>query len=237
MLDKSTQLIIDALGRAASEPAGLPLHANKSESGLFNGTMASRQAAQRCLEKGFLRVVRREARGKANQEICALTDEGVRFLLKQTSPKQVLEDFVRSLDLRRAEIAAVSATARQIESNLSDLKSLANQFLARLEMEEPSISNALAPVMNTVDGLPSALLAFLAQRQTAGDCPLPELYKHFQSKCPALSIGCFHDDLRRLHESGKIYLHPWTGPLYDLPDPALAMLVGHEVAYYASLRQ
>ena len=31
----------------------------------------------------------------------------------------------------------------------------------------------------------------------------------------------------------QVYLHPWTGPLYALPEPAFALLVGHEVAYYA----
>jgi len=30
---------------------------------------------------------------------------------------------------------------------------------------------------------------------------------------------------------------PWTGPLYDLPEPHFALLVGHEVAYYASSRR
>ena len=48
------------------------------------------------------------------------------------------------------------------------------------------------------------------------------------------TLGGFHDALRRLHRSGRVYLHPWTGPLYSLPDPSYALLVGHEVAYYAS---
>jgi hypothetical protein len=51
-----------------------------------------------------------------------------------------------------------------------------------------------------------------------------------------LTIGRFHDGLRRLHDEGQAYLHPWTGPLYAMPEPAFALLVGHEVAYYASPR-
>ena len=42
--------------------------------------------------------------------------------------------------------------------------------------------------------------------------------------------------LRRLHAEERIYLHPWTGPLCELPQPPLALLVGHEIAYYASAR-
>ncbi len=39
-----------------------------------------------------------------------------------------------------------------------------------------------------------------------------------------------------MHQAGRIYVHPWTGPLHELPEPAYALLVGHEIAYYASLR-
>jgi hypothetical protein len=39
-----------------------------------------------------------------------------------------------------------------------------------------------------------------------------------------------------LHDREQVYLHPWTGPLYAMPEPAFALLIGHEVAYYANLR-
>ena len=83
------------------------------------------------------------------------------------------------------------------------------------------------------------MLSYLGRRQEAGaseDCPLPELFRHARQSSPGLTIGHFHDGLRRLHERGQVYLHPWTGPLYDLPEPAYALLVGHEIAYYASIR-
>ena len=86
----------------------------------------------------------------------------------------------------------------------------------------------------------SAVLTYLARRQASGsleDCPLPELYQLARGESAKLSLGQFHDGLRRLRESQRIYLHPWTGPLYEIPEPAVALLVGHEIAYYASLRQ
>jgi hypothetical protein len=69
-----------------------------------------------------------------------------------------------------------------------------------------------------------------------GDCPIPELYQRARAACHLLTLGLFHDGLRSLHEQQRIYLHPWTGPLCDIPHPECALLVGHEVAYYASLR-
>jgi hypothetical protein len=72
--------------------------------------------------------------------------------------------------------------------------------------------------------------------QASGDCPLPELFRRAQASTPTLTVGLFHDGLRRLHDQQRIYLHPWTGPLYEIPEPACALLVGHEIAYYASAR-
>ena len=39
-----------------------------------------------------------------------------------------------------------------------------------------------------------------------------------------------------MHDDREVYLHPWTGPLYALPQPPFALMVGHEIDYYASLR-
>jgi hypothetical protein len=69
-----------------------------------------------------------------------------------------------------------------------------------------------------------------------GDCPLPELFRRLHMGDAGLTIGRFHDRLRLLHQGRKVYLHPWTGPLYEMPEPAYALLVGHEIAYYASFR-
>jgi hypothetical protein len=84
-----------------------------------------------------------------------------------------------------------------------------------------------------------AIREHLAAWHEAGalsDCPLPELFRRLRFDSPRLTIGQFHDRLRRMHLDEQIYLHPWTGPLYALPEPAYALLVGHEIAYYASLR-
>jgi hypothetical protein len=80
------------------------------------------------------------------------------------------------------------------------------------------------------------LRAHLADWDGPGDCPLPELYRRLRAEHPSLTIGQFHDGLRELHDREQVYLHPWTGPLYAMPEPAFALLVGHEVAYYASER-
>src|SRR5213596_1464453 len=71
LADKTTSLILDALSRAVADPAGVPLH-GKTASGLFTTTAAAKQAAQRCKDEGFLRIVRTETKGKTLHEICAI---------------------------------------------------------------------------------------------------------------------------------------------------------------------
>jgi hypothetical protein len=238
MADKSTQLILDALGRASADPAGMPLHTTKTTPGLFNGTGSARQAAQRCLDTGYLRVVRTETRGKAVHEICTITEKGLAYLLDQVSPRQVLEDLVRTLEARQAQAGELVVAARRTEATLEALKVVAEKVLQHAGRPAPPASSG-SPSTNGSETWKGALISYLTQWQTARaaeDCPLPELYQHALKTAAALTIGQFHDGLRQLHDQGRIYLHPWTGPLYDLPDPPYALLVGHEIAYYASLR-
>jgi hypothetical protein len=83
--------------------------------------------------------------------------------------------------------------------------------------------------------LAPAIVAHLRARAAATDCPLPELFRAL-ARNAALTIGEFHDCLRQLFADGTITLPAWPGPLYDMPEPQYALLIGHGIAYYASLR-
>ncbi len=264
MVDKSTQLILGALGRAAASAEGAPLFAVRGGPGLFPATAIGRQAAQRCKEEGWLRSLAAEEpvaaplngsgdtavlvpkKSKSAAEICILTEKGLTWLLSQSSPRQVLEDFVRALESRQTEAAELLAAVRRMQTGFDALKTGAEKVLEQL----PQPGAAAAPSetlmdrfqrfhQQPADDAPALLQARLVEWQASGaseDFPLPELYRRAQQIAPGLTIGGFHDALRRLHEAGRIYLHPWTGPLHALPEPPFALLVGHEIAYYASLR-
>ncbi len=235
MADRSTQLLLDALSRAAADPAGVPLYAGKSGPGLFPATAAARLAAQRCKDEDLIKVVRTEPRGRAVQEVCALTDKGLAYLLGEASPRRLVEDLVRGIEARQGQLAELVRATREAQSTLEAFRELAAKALQQLNQH----GSGPPPSANGADDWTTWALACLVRRQDAGaaqDCPLPELYQAARQVHPKLTLGEFHDGLRRLREQGRIYLHPWTGPLYDLPEPACALLVGHEVAYYASMR-
>ena len=248
MADKSTRLILDALTRAAAEPHGLPLYANKADPGLFPATAIAKTAADRAKADGLLKVVETEAKGRGLREVCILTDKGLEFLTRQASPRQVLEDFVRVLEDRQSAVADLAQSAAEMAAGLLAIRAAIEQVLPRLATTQSAMNGApmngqLAPPRPAVTAASDALIADVKARlaewhAAAGashDCPLPDLYRKLESADQA-SVGLFHDALRQLHDDHQIYLHPWTGPLYALPEPAFALLVGHEVAYYASIR-
>ena len=237
MAEKTTQLIVEALGRAAADPAGAPLHGGKSAPGLFAATAAGKQAAQQCKDEGLLRVVRTETKGKTSTEVCAITEKGLAFLFSQVSPKQVLEEFLRVLQSRQGQVDELLATAGRMQDSLDALKLAAERALQ--EVHKPSSAVGPDCSRNGAETWLASVLSYLARHQESGatdDCSLPLLFGHAQQIATHLSIGQFHDGLRKLHDQQQIYLHPWTGPLYELPQPPLALLVGHEIAYYASIR-
>lgn len=271
MADKSNQLILMALSRAAAAAAALPLHGGKNIVGLFPTNAAGKQAAQRSQEDGYLTLVSDDtapSNGESGDTLtlvkkkatpaplCTITEKGLAYLLSQVSPRQVLEDFVRALEARHEQSDDLLNTARLMQQSIeamkanvdkvlqhtyklegsserggtaTNLKTLFAGFLNDTEMPSPTASSP----QNT---LTDAVLAELTRWQNSGaseDCPLPHLF----GQVKANSIGAFHDALRQLYERDKIYLHPWTGPLYDLPEPPYALLIGHEIAYYASIRR
>jgi hypothetical protein len=237
LADKSLQLIVDGLSRAAAEPGGMPLHGSSKRPGLFANTAAARLAAGRCKDEGYLRVIERENNGKMTPELCAITEKGLAYLLDHASPKQILEEINQVLRGYQAQVTQLVATAQKWQNGIGELAATIEQVLEQALRPSPGSGPALSA--NGSETWLAAVFALLVEWRSSprsSDCPLPELYRRAAPVWPGLTIGHFHDGLRRLHDQQKIYLHPWTGPLYELPEPAFALLIGHEIAYYASTR-
>jgi len=242
MADKSSELVLEALRRAVAEPIGLPLFAGTRRPGLFSASASAKQAASLCKEQGLLKALRTEAKGKTHIEFCAITEKGLAHLLAEANPKGVLESLVRALDERAAQLNDVLLSARDAQASLETIKATAAHVLEHLHKPAPVLPRSYDKTTASVNGADAWLtgvLDYLAnwhKGHALEDCPLPVLYRQARESAPALSIGQFHDGMRKLHERQRIYLHPWTGPLYEIPEPALTLMVGHEIIYYASIR-
>ena len=221
----------------------MPLFAAKAAPGLFPPTAAARQAAQRCRDEGMLRVVSANGPGRARREMCTLTEKGMAWLLSQSSPREVLEDFVRVLEERQQQAADLVNAARALAASIDSLKSAVERLPgAPGPNSDDQLHHAKPLALRESDSgcsqLTADILAYLEQwHSTApGECPLPELYRGLHQPHAALTVGQFHDGLRELYDQHRVYPHPRTGPLYQLPEPPFALLIGHVVAYYASTR-
>jgi hypothetical protein len=229
-------LIIEALQRAAAAPEGLPLLSSKAAPGLFAGGAAAKQAALACKERGLLHVVRTQTKGRTALEVCALTEEGWRRLLEESNPRPVLDALRSALDQQTGKLSELTAAAHAQQAAVDAIRLAVSRVEEHLRQRTappfPLSKNGTPPLEETI----TQALGAWHQRQPMGDCPLPELLRGVRATSPGSTIGRFHDALRRLTQERVLSLHPWTGPLYEMPEPEAALLVGHEIAYYASLR-
>jgi hypothetical protein len=161
------------------------------------------------------------------------------------------------LENRHADVETLAGSVREMQRSLDAIRSVVEQILPRLMpaagagqngtthngvnmngsavLHSPPTPTASAASESLIAEVKEKLAEWHAAAGASEDCPLPELYRRLET-AGHTSIGQFHDCLRRLHDDQMIYLHPWTGPLYALPEPAFALLVGHEIGYYASIR-
>ncbi len=228
MADKSRQLVLDALQRAAVEPEGLPLFGGRASTGLFSTSQAGKLAAQECLQDGYLLSLSSGHNGRSPQGHCAITEKGLAHLLDELNPTRILEQLTQTLAGQQVQVQELNASATRIEKTterLGAIVELVSQRIPRGVNGSPAWEDSIVKT-----------LARWHSEKPSEDCPLPELFRQTQKHFAQLTPGCFHDTLRRHHDEGRIHLHPWTGPLYDLPEPVYALMAGHEVVYYASLR-
>ncbi len=93
------------------------------------------------------------------------------------------------------------------------------------------------PAPDSAGAVTDEIVSFVAtwtREKTVGP-PLDAIMKHLRVSHPQLTVGAFHDALRRLVGANppSIKLSGWSKTIHELPDPELALFVKHTVMYYA----
>ena len=73
------------------------------------------------------------------------------------------------------------------------------------------------------------------QRNSFQRLTLPQVFERLRVRHPDLTLGQFHDGLRRLQDEKRIRLAPFTQALATLDDPRNALFLDREVKYYVEL--
>jgi hypothetical protein len=223
------ELVNAGLGRAAASPRGLVLVASRG--GMFPASASGRQAARLAQEHGLVRPLTDEMSGKESTRLWTVSEMGLAHWLKQTDPRLAVEALTDAVAGCCQELTELGKRADACQEHLARLSRAAGTAFSNLNPTVPTDKKVI------VTEPANAILECLRAWSDAGDCPLPLLFKNVKVLCPDMSLGAFHDTLRVLRDRSAIHLHPWTGPLYELPDPGVALLAGHEIAYYASARE
>jgi len=247
-MDRSTQILVDALQQALANGDDQRLYKSGKLEGLFPGrTGNAGDAAALALRDGLLEVVRTDVKGRTIIEWVRLTPRGVDFLHDHQSPAAALNELRNSLRLNqqavpiwldemRASLHALeerlAADAQKWQQRLEALTRRAEDTLRRMDEAIPLLPRDLA------EAYPWAIdaLNYIDRRHSGGapdDCPLPELFAALTRAHPHLSVMVFHEGLRRLHERRAIRLQPANG-VADLPRPEYALFDGGKVLYYAA---
>jgi hypothetical protein len=197
---------------------------------MFTASASGREAAKLAQQLGYVRSLTDETNGKHAAQ-WTISEPGRAHWLRETDPRRAVQALADAIEACQLELADLGRRADGCGDYLSRLSiAVENAF------RNPTVPvKAITGVTDTEPG--TSILECLRAWRDAGDCPLPVLLVKVKANCPDMTLGAFHDALRSLHARGAIHLHPWTGPLYELPDPTVAVLAGHEIAYYASARE
>ncbi|MBL8824275.1 MAG: hypothetical protein JNJ77_16940 [Planctomycetia bacterium] len=208
------------------------LISSRTQPGLFPATAVGKAAAKAAQEAGWLNVVRSETKGKSLNTYVSLSQAGMEYLLTQNNPKPLLEAI-------QTQLHQLESTHSELRKQLQNCQLQIETLRSKTEQLERLAGSTVTHEKVTMPDWESTISGYLMNRQVsrpAEDCPLTELYQHAKQQMPQLSVGTFHDGIRRLQARHEIDLQPWTGSLHELPQPELALMQGHSVAYYASPR-
>jgi hypothetical protein len=249
-LAKHRDAITAALARALAAPGGLPLVAGR-HAGLFAATASGKQAAAAALEQGLLQPVHSEVKGRTATPICVLSERGLEFLKAQAADPAVLRQVLVAVEACGRELSRLGQAVTELGQTFAQMHSL----LASLTQTENAVSSphgdrngqahlqrdshtgtSVQPGAVPWEQAVAAELERWQQERGGTDCPLPVLWHRAQQVDATVTLGKFHDLIRRWQQSHWVHVHPWTGPLHELPDPGIALLVGHAVIYYVSRR-
>lgn len=192
-----------------------------------DGARVSGAAARKPLEAAAARgfVALDAADGKT---VARLTDAGREFLFASDNPRVLLEDLLRAVEGQSDQLRELEHAVRQQRQEMARHHAGIAGVLRRLARDHAAADLPSPSLVRDV-------LESHARSGHPGACSLDVLYHALKDHSPGLTVGQFHDGIRAMHDAGLIRLGPWTGPLYALAEPALALLIGHEVLYYVDL--
>lgn len=245
---------LEALACLIGDSSPRVMHGSKTVAGVFPGASAAYKAAAKvCLERDWLEPVGQTTGKGKNQSLYRLSVAGLQAVLEQNDPGKLLHglrDQVSQLQNRTAELTGfvrdklveLSGQVGSLGSNMEQLTLVIEQAAKRvkpidvMQMSQPAPevqSNGAGDV-----GWHDEVIELVKEQKQQNSfqrLTLPQLFSMLRIKHPQLTLGQFHDGLRKLQDDRRIRLGPFTQALATIDDPRTALFLDREVKYYVDL--
>lgn len=228
MAAKSTEdWMLEALERASVDPTPLKLHGTKANPGIFLSKAAGAQAAaDRCLKDDLLQQVGEVKKGRTITELYTITPKGIEYVLQRAMVPRLLDAILNVAEHNNHLVEQCQQSLDGLQKQAQHLQGVVEQVASRVQPPDvEQIVQRLAqhhdhrqPVAES-NGVADILAYIQAHRahNPLHSCPLPDLFRQCQSQVPSLTIGQFHDDLRRLAREHRIRLLSFGHDAEPLP--------------------
>jgi hypothetical protein len=158
--------------------------------------------------------------------------------------REVRENLAAALEtVRTTVLAALEPLAPlkelgQIKQNLSEVLNRVKPVNVADVLNKLAAAAPPSPAAQGDDSWLAAVLRMATEQRQANPfqrLTLPQVFERLKAQRPELSLGQFHDGLRRLHQENRIRLGPYTQALATLDDPRNALYLDREVKYYVEV--
>jgi hypothetical protein len=243
-------LAVEALTRALLDPSPKVLLGSKAAPGFFQSSSAStRAAAKLCEDRGWVSGTGEWAgSGKSKKQKYRLTPAGVRAILEHGETLTVVRSLAGALQEQVDQYRSMRDRLGLLADQIQPLTEVVNRLLdkvqppdveAILQKLDRPLTPPPAPVRETAPAVAGwldevvGLVAEQARRDRLQPLTLPQIFSAIRKRSPEITLGQFHDGLRKLHDQRRVRLTPYTRALATLGDPRNAVFLNGEVMYYA----
>lgn len=210
--------------------------------GQFVGTGKSRKELVRITRAGVEAVL---ARADASQQLAGISAGLAQMAASATAAAEsiraeavrLLEEFGASISRAMQPLEALAALP-EMQKNLAQvLERVKPPDTEELFRRLNAASVGSAPTVAKEDWSEDVVRLVVEQKQANPfqRLTLPQVYERLRARHTDLTLGEFHDGLRRLHRAQRIRLGPYTQALATIDDGQNALYLDREVKYYVEL--
>ncbi len=155
---------------------------------------------------------------------------------KTSDPAKVMDDLAKSVRQMADKLEKLESALRAGSDDA--LLARIDQAFAALETKLTGRPPASPPASTTAAAWGDEVVRMAMEQRHRNPfqrLTLPQVFEQLRAKHPHLTLGQFHDGLRRLQDEKRIRLGPFTQALATLDDPRNALFLDREVKYYVEL--